>query len=236
MFIQSLSGRFFTATASDSFGNTSEVPRPPSRSRSFIRSPTRTIAVRCSLSQAILDANANSGLDAILFDIPGSGVHTIHPTSTLPLHHRSDPHRLWLHPTRLQSQHALEPARGPTPSFRWNSTVAAWATWMVRGSPAGASASTIRGLAINRFEESGINLNDVSSVRIAGQFHWHRPDRNDRPRQRGRHSCHRIPGLHQLFNWRLPARGPQPDLRERDIGWWGRGHFLLLRRSKQHHG
>jgi hypothetical protein len=37
-----------------------------------------------SLRQAILDANANPGLDTIDFDIPGPGVHTIMPTTPLP--------------------------------------------------------------------------------------------------------------------------------------------------------
>ncbi len=36
-----------------------------------------------SLRQAILDANANPGVDTIAFDIPGSGVHTITPASNL---------------------------------------------------------------------------------------------------------------------------------------------------------
>src|SRR6516225_769397 len=37
-----------------------------------------------SLRQAILDANADPGLDTIIFDIPGSGAHTIRPTMPLP--------------------------------------------------------------------------------------------------------------------------------------------------------
>ncbi len=37
-----------------------------------------------SLRQTILDANAHAGLDYISFDIPGSGVHTIAPLTTLP--------------------------------------------------------------------------------------------------------------------------------------------------------
>jgi hypothetical protein len=37
-----------------------------------------------SLRQAILDANANPGLDTIAFDIPGGGVHTITPSTALP--------------------------------------------------------------------------------------------------------------------------------------------------------
>jgi hypothetical protein len=34
-----------------------------------------------SLRQAILDANANPGLDTIAFNIPGAGVHTITPAT-----------------------------------------------------------------------------------------------------------------------------------------------------------
>ena len=37
-----------------------------------------------SLRQAILNANANPGLDTITFDIPGTGVQTISPASALP--------------------------------------------------------------------------------------------------------------------------------------------------------
>jgi hypothetical protein len=37
-----------------------------------------------SLRQAILDANTNAGADAIAFDVPGSGVHTITPLTALP--------------------------------------------------------------------------------------------------------------------------------------------------------
>src|SRR5580765_7281158 len=37
-----------------------------------------------SFRQAILDANTHAGLDTISFNIPGSGVHTITPTTELP--------------------------------------------------------------------------------------------------------------------------------------------------------
>ncbi|HYX46657.1 MAG TPA: hypothetical protein VE820_07535, partial [Sphingomicrobium sp.] len=37
-----------------------------------------------SLRQAILDANANAGTDTIEFNIPGSGVQTIAPSTALP--------------------------------------------------------------------------------------------------------------------------------------------------------
>src|SRR5215470_14040387 len=36
-----------------------------------------------SLRQAILDANATPGLDTIAFNIPGAGVHTITPVTSL---------------------------------------------------------------------------------------------------------------------------------------------------------
>ena len=37
-----------------------------------------------SFRQAILDANASSGQDSIVFAIPGTGVHSIRPTSQFP--------------------------------------------------------------------------------------------------------------------------------------------------------
>src|SRR5207249_2241654 len=37
-----------------------------------------------SLRQAILNANAAPGADTIAFNIPGTGIHTIVPTSALP--------------------------------------------------------------------------------------------------------------------------------------------------------
>jgi hypothetical protein len=38
-----------------------------------------------SLDQGVADANANPGLDTVAFNIPGSGVHTIHPATDLPV-------------------------------------------------------------------------------------------------------------------------------------------------------
>ena len=56
-----------------------------------VRAPAATFTVTNtndsgagSLRQAILDANAAAGPDTIVFAIPGSGVHTIAPTSGLP--------------------------------------------------------------------------------------------------------------------------------------------------------
>src|SRR5262249_5498665 len=41
-------------------------------------------ATHCSLREAINAANANDGADTITFNIPGSGVHTITPSTALP--------------------------------------------------------------------------------------------------------------------------------------------------------
>src|SRR5262245_8777850 len=38
----------------------------------------------CTLREAITAANTNPGADTIVFNIPGGGVHTISPTSSLP--------------------------------------------------------------------------------------------------------------------------------------------------------
>ena len=57
-----------------------------------------------SLRQAILDANANPGLDTIAFNIPGSGVHTITPPSTMTISDAGRHRRL--HAGRIESEHA----------------------------------------------------------------------------------------------------------------------------------
>ena len=96
-----------------------------------------------SLQQAILDANATNGLDTIIFQIPGSGVHTISPTAALP--HITDPVVI---DGTTQTGYAGKPLIE------------------ISGASAGASDgllvtagnTTIRGLAINRFARAGIHL------------------------------------------------------------------------------
>jgi parallel beta-helix repeat protein len=70
-----------TATATDPAGNTSEFSADFSLSMCVMNTNDSGPG---SLRQAILNANANPGLDTICFDIPGAGVQTITPLTPLP--------------------------------------------------------------------------------------------------------------------------------------------------------
>lgn len=85
-----VAGRWITATATDSSGNTSEFS-PCHRASSTI--PPQTFAVvntndggAGSFRQALLDNNAAASLgrNTVAFNIPGSGVRTIAPPTALP--------------------------------------------------------------------------------------------------------------------------------------------------------
>jgi hypothetical protein len=110
-----------------------------------------------SLRQAILDSNASVGvLDTIVFNIPGSGVQTIAPTSALPA--ITDP---------VIADGTTQPGYGGTPLIELNGANA--------GSNAdaldiNAGGSTIKGLAINRFLGNGISIVDSSNNLIQSNF------------------------------------------------------------------
>ena len=96
-----------------------------------------------SLRSAMLDANANPGLDTIAFNIAGSGVHTIKPLSPLPalvdpviIDGTTQPGYVGLPLIEISGTSA-----GPNSSFR-----------LLGGN------SLIRGLAINRFPQDGIRI------------------------------------------------------------------------------
>ncbi|MGH8883073.1 MAG: hypothetical protein ACRD0P_37985, partial [Stackebrandtia sp.] len=101
-----------------------------------------------SFRQAILDANASAGADTIAFDIPGTGPHTIQPTSPLPT---------------ITDAVTIDGYSEPGAAVATNPP----ATLMIEldGTNAGAGAdgltitaagSTVKGLVINRFSDKGI--------------------------------------------------------------------------------
>ena len=108
-----------------------------------------------SLRQAILDANANSGLDTIAFQIPGAGVRTIAPLSTLPP--LTDP---------VSIDGTTQPGFASLPLIELNGTSA--------GGNAGlrllGGGCTVRGLAINRFLTDGIDISGPGTNLVAGNF------------------------------------------------------------------
>ncbi len=110
-----------------------------------------------SLQQAILDANASSGLDTIVFQIPGSGVHTIMPTNTLPP--ITDP---------VVIDGTTQPGFAGTPLIELDGAEAGASSDGLR-LPAGSS--TIRGLAINHYGGAGIHVQAPGGTNhIEGNF------------------------------------------------------------------
>jgi hypothetical protein len=103
-----------------------------------------------SLRQAILDANALPGTALITFNIPGAGPHTIAPLTELP---------------RITDPVIIDGTTQPGASCEsWPPTL----TIELDGENAGDATSglnlytdnsLVRGLVVNRFSESGVNLN-----------------------------------------------------------------------------
>jgi titin len=108
-----------------------------------------------SLRQAILDANTINGLDTIVFQIPGAGVHTIVLSAALPP--ITDP---------VVMDGTSQPGYAGTPLIELNGTSA--------GSSAGlrllTAGSTISGLAINRFVAQGLLIQGAGSNVVQGNF------------------------------------------------------------------
>ena len=110
-----------------------------------------------SFRQAITDANNNAGLDTIAFNIPGSGVHTITPTTDLPT--IADPVIIdgYTQPGASPNTNPLTLGPGALGS---NAVIQI----ELNGSGAGTGLnisggnSTVRGLAVNRFGGNAINI------------------------------------------------------------------------------
>jgi parallel beta-helix repeat protein len=108
-----------------------------------------------SLRQAILEANATNGLDRIVFQIPGAGVHTITLLAALPAITDS-----------VVIDGTAQPGYAGTPLIELD------------GSSAGSSAglrlltanSAIKALAINRFIAQGLLIQGAGNNLVQGNF------------------------------------------------------------------
>jgi len=98
----------------------------------------------CTLRAAIQEANAQPGLDIVVFDIPGPGPHAIQPASALPT--VSDP---------VVIDGSTEPDFAGTPVIELDGRYAGLGA---DGLTITAGGSTLRGLAINRFGSDGLFL------------------------------------------------------------------------------
>ena len=108
-----------------------------------------------SLRQAITDSNADSGdRDTIVFNIPGSGVHTITPLTALPA--LSQP---------VVIDGTTQPGFAGMPLIELNGNGLAAAGLIITG-----GNSIVRGLVINRFGGAGIRLQTNGGNAVEGNF------------------------------------------------------------------
>ncbi|HEV7894110.1 MAG TPA: choice-of-anchor Q domain-containing protein [Pyrinomonadaceae bacterium] len=117
-----------------------------------------------SLRQAILDANANVGTDTIAFQIPGAGVHTITPLSALPA--VADPAVIDGYTQPGSSPNTLAVGDDAVILIELNGQSAAASS----GLTVTAGFSTIQGLVIDRFVQSGVRLTGSNSNTVSGNF------------------------------------------------------------------
>ena len=117
-----------------------------------------------SLRQAILDANAAAGADTINFNIPGGGVQTITPQSTLPT--ITSPVTIDGYTQPGAAANTLADGNNAVLLIELNGTSATG-----NGLISTAGTSTVRGLVINRFSGSGISLSEeIGGNIIQGNF------------------------------------------------------------------
>ncbi|MBK9051743.1 MAG: CSLREA domain-containing protein [Chloroflexi bacterium] len=121
-----------------------------------------TEGLDCTLRAAIEEANALFGADAISFNIPGAGVHTISPTSAYP----------WLTGPvvidGLTQPGASCAAWPPTLLIELNGASAGASTGLDLSF--GTNGSTIRGLVVNGFAGAGIQIANSSDHTLECNF------------------------------------------------------------------
>ncbi len=160
-------GRHITATATDPFGNTSEFS--PSIAAVSTFPPVTFVVTNTlnqgpgSLRQAILNNNATptSTNNLITFNIPGSGPHTIAPTSALPVIVEAVTIDGFTQPG--SSSNSLAGGNNAVWMIRLSGTNAGNG---VRGLSFASSSNIVRGLVINGFRNHAIDLNTPGNVLI----------------------------------------------------------------------
>ena len=161
-----------------------------------------------SLRQAILDANAALGADTIAFAIPGSGVHTITPTTPLPT--ITDPVTLNGYTQPGSSPNTLAVGDDAVLLIELSGLTSGGTGIAITG-----GGSTIRGLVIHNFD-TGADHGHGGRQHRGRQFHRHGPDGHGRARQqRLRHHLgeRRLGQPHR----RRDAGGPQSHFRQRRL-------------------
>jgi CSLREA domain-containing protein len=110
----------------------------------------------CTLRAAIMEANTSPGADMISFNIPGSGPYTISPSYGFDF--ISDP---------VTIDATTQPGFSGTPIIELDGSGAGAG---VTGLHIVAGFSTIKGLVINRFDATGIDLDSSSNSVVQGNF------------------------------------------------------------------
>ncbi len=110
----------------------------------------------CTLREAINAANATGGTDTIAFNIPGSGPHTIQPSSPLPS--VTDPVIIDGYTQPGASPNTNPAGSGINALLQIELDGSSAGTANIDGLNITAGSSTVRGLAVNRFSGDGIAL------------------------------------------------------------------------------
>ncbi len=116
-----------------------------------------------SLRQAILDANANMGLDTIAFNIPGAGVHTISPLTNFD--HLTDPVVINGYTQPGASANTLAVGDDAVLLIELDGTNADGT-----GLSLSAGSSTVRGLVFNRWSTSAVHIDQSGGNVVEGNF------------------------------------------------------------------
>ncbi|HEV8327822.1 MAG TPA: DUF4347 domain-containing protein, partial [Nitrospiraceae bacterium] len=118
-----------------------------------------------SLRQAINNANAAAGTDTIVFNIAGAGLHTINMNTALPT--ITDRVIIDGYTQTGSSVNTLSVGNNAVLTIELDGTGSGSVNGLTLG--AGSDGSTIRGLVINRFSLSGIQVNSTNNL-IVGNW------------------------------------------------------------------